>query len=152
MVVAQCGIGKVNAAALAQVFVLEGVQQLIFTGVAGGLAPSLAVGDIVVSTDAAQHDVDVRALGYALGEVPGEPLSWTADETLQRAALTAAGALGEVAVVSGRVLSGDQFIADREQGRALHKTFGGLCTEMEGAAVAQVCSRAGTAFRDCALA
>ncbi len=146
VLVAQCGVGKVNAAALAQVFVLEGVQQLIFTGVAGGLAPGLAVGDIVVSTDAAQHDVDVRALGYALGEVPGETLSWAADSALQRAALDAARALGEVAVVAGRVLSGDQFIADRERGRALYETFGGLCVEMEGGAVAQVCSRAGVPF------
>ncbi len=146
VLVAQCGIGKVNAAALAQVFVLEGARQLIFTGVAGGLAPGLAVGDIVVSTDAAQHDVDVRALGYALGEVPGEPLSWPADSALQRAALGAARALGEVAVVSGRVLSGDQFIADKERARALFETFGGLCAEMEGAAVAQVCSHAGVPF------
>ena len=146
VLVAQCGIGKVNAAALAQVFVLEGVNQLIFTGVAGGLAPGLAVGDIVVSTDAVQHDVDVRALGYARGEVPGEPLSWAADATLQRSALSAAQALGEVAVIAGRVLSGDRFVADREQGQALYKTFDGLCAEMEGAAVAQICSRSGVAF------
>lgn len=146
VLVAQCGIGKVNAAALAQILVLEGTKQLIFTGVAGGLAPGLAVGDIVVSTDAVQHDVDVRALGYALGEVPGEGLSWPADKTLQRAALKAAQALGEVKVVAGRVLSGDQFIADREQGRALYRTFHGLCAEMEGAAVAQICSRAGVPF------
>ncbi len=146
VLVAQCGIGKVNAAALAQIFVLEGARQLIFTGVAGGLAPDLAVGDIVVSTDAVQHDVDVSALGYALGEVPGEPFSWAADETLRGAALRAAQALGEVKVVAGRVLSGDQFIADREQGRALYRAFDGLCAEMEGAAAAQICNRAGVPF------
>jgi len=146
VLVAQCGVGKVNAAALAQILVLEGVTHIIFTGVAGGLAPGLAVGDIVVSTDAVQHDVDVRALGYALGEVPGETLAWAADETLRRAALLAAEALGEVRVAAGRVLSGDQFIADRERARTLHNLFGGLCAEMEGAAVAQVCSRAGVGF------
>ena len=151
VLLSQCGIGKVNAAALAQIFVLEGVSQLIFTGVAGGVAPGLKVGDIVVSSDALQHDADVRALGYALGEVPGEPLSWPADETLQAATLAAAKALpevrsAEVKVVSGRVLSGDQFIADPDKVRFLFETFGGACAEMEGAAVAQVCSRAGTPF------
>ena len=148
---AQCGVGKVNAAALAQIFVLEGVSQVIFTGVAGGVAPGLEVGDIVVSRDALQHDADVRALGYVLGEVPGEPLSWPADRALQEAALAAAGALaevtaGEVKVVSGRVLSGDQFIADAGKVKFLFETFDGACAEMEGAAVAQVCSRAGVPF------
>lgn len=146
VVVAQCGIGKVNAAALAQLLVGEGATRVIFTGVAGALAPELEVGDLVISTDAVQHDVDVRPLGYALGEVPGETLSWPADETLQRVALAAAGSLAEVRAVSGRVLSGDQFIADPDKVRWLRETFGGLCAEMEGAAVAQVCSRAGAPF------
>ena len=151
VLVAQCGVGKVNAAALAQIFVLAGVSQVIFTGVAGGVAPGLEVGDIVVSRDALQHDADVRALGYALGEVPGEPLSWAADETLQEVALASAQALAEVTagavkVVSGRVLSGDQFIADKGKVTFLFETFGGACAEMEGAAVAQVCSRAGVPF------
>lgn len=151
VLIARCGVGKVNAAALAQIFVLEGVSHVIFTGVAGGVAPGLGVGDIVVSRDALQHDADVRALGYALGEVPGEPLSWPADETLQEAALAAARALPEVVsadfrVVSGRVLSGDQFIADPEKVKFLFEAFGGACAEMEGAAVAQICSRAGVPF------
>ena len=151
VLVAQCGVGKVNAAALAQIFVLAGVSQVIFTGVAGGVAPGLKVGDIVVSRDALQHDADVRALGYALGEVPGEPLSWAADETLQEVALASAQALAEVTagavkVVSGRVLSGDQFIADKGKVTFLFETFGGACAEMEGAAVAQICSRAGVPF------
>lgn len=146
VLVAQCGIGKVNAAALAQLLILEGVTHVIFTGVAGALAPELDVGDIVVSSDAVQHDVDVRALGYALGVVPGEALSWPADEALRQLALAAARALGEVHVVSGRVLSGDRFIADRSVVRRLRDTFAGSCAEMEGAAVAQICSRAGVPF------
>jgi adenosylhomocysteine nucleosidase len=146
VLVAQCGIGKVNAAALAQLLILEGVTHVIFTGVAGALAPELDVGDIVVSSDAVQHDVDVRALGYALGVVPGEALSWPADEALRGLALAAAQALGEVRAVSGRVLSGDRFIADRGDVQRLRETFAGSCAEMEGAAVAQICSRAGVPF------
>ena len=99
--VARCGIGKVNAAALTQTMLLSGVTRLVFTGVAGALQPGLKVGDIVVSTDALQHDVDATAFGYALGTVPGESLAWTADEGLRRAALRAAAGLEGVRVVSG---------------------------------------------------
>jgi adenosylhomocysteine nucleosidase len=42
-------------------------------------------------------------------------------------------------VLEGRVCSGDQFIATKEQAEAITSTFGGLCAEMEGAAIAQVC-------------
>lgn len=151
VLIAKCGIGKANAAALAQTLVIEGVNRVIFTGVAGAVGAGLRVGDIIVSSDAVQHDVDVRPLGYARGEVPGEGLAWAADATLQRAALEAAAALPEVAagqvkVRVGRVLSGDQFIADRTKVAELRETFGGACAEMEGAAVAQLCFRSSVPF------
>jgi adenosylhomocysteine nucleosidase len=143
---AQSGIGKVNAAALAQLLILRGVSHVLFTGVAGGLEPGLKVGDLVVSTDAVQHDVDVTALGYAPGEVPGEGASWPADEQLRALALSAAADLEGVRAVAGRVASGDQFVADRDKGRRLREIFGAACAEMEGAAVAQVCHKAGVPF------
>ncbi|MGL4611621.1 MAG: 5'-methylthioadenosine/adenosylhomocysteine nucleosidase [Trueperaceae bacterium] len=141
VVLAQCGIGKVNAAALTQVLILQGVQEVIFTGVAGALDPSLNVGDIVISIDAMQHDADVRALGYQRGEVPGETLSWKADEGLLEAAYRAAKTIEGITVLKGRVLSGDQFIASPETVKELREIFQGACAEMEGAAVAQVCSK-----------
>ena len=146
VLVARCGIGKVNAAALTQTMLVQGVTKLIFTGVAGALQAGLKVGDIVVSSDAVQHDVDATAFGYALGEIPGEPFAWKADDALQRAALQAAEGLEGVRVVSGRILSGDQFIASKEKVAWLLETFQGACTEMEGAAVAQVCAKWGVPF------
>lgn len=140
VLIAQCGIGKVNAAALTQLMILEGITRIIFTGVAGALSPELKVGDIVISTDCLQHDIDVTGLEYPLGQIPGEALSWTADPQLISAAETSASGLG-VTVQRGRILSGDQFIANSETVKALFKQFSGLCTEMEGAAVAQVCSK-----------
>lgn len=150
VLLAQCGIGKVNAAALTQLMILMGVERVIFTGVAGGVHPDLGVGDIVISTDALQHDVDVTALGYGLGQVPGESHHWQADDTLQRLAVEAAERLEGFSegfrVFRGRVVSGDQFIADVDKVRRLREAFGAVCAEMEGAGVAQVCAKWGVPF------
>jgi adenosylhomocysteine nucleosidase len=143
VLVAACGIGKVNAAALTQALLAEGAAAVLFTGVAGAVDPTLRVGDLVVAEDALQHDVDVRALGYALGQVPGESLQWRADAQLrtllERAGHAVATAEGLHCLV-GRVVSGDSFIADPARVRALRVDFGATCAEMEGAAVAQVCA------------
>ncbi|CAN5603526.1 5'-methylthioadenosine/adenosylhomocysteine nucleosidase [soil metagenome] len=141
VVVSKSGIGKVNAAVSTQCLLLEGVDAVIFTGVAGALDPELGVGDLVVSTDLVQHDVDVSALGYALGEVPGEGLAWAADARLHELALAAAREAPDVQVKAGRIVSGDQFIADAAKVRWLRRTFGAVCAEMEGASAAQVCAR-----------
>jgi adenosylhomocysteine nucleosidase len=149
VLLAECGTGKVNAAALTQALLSLGAARVIFTGVAGALDPDLRIGDLVVSRDAVQHDVDVAALGYEPGQVPGEPLAWAADPTLvalaTRAADEVAGADG-VRVRVGRVASGDRFVADPALVAALHARFGAMCAEMEGAAVAQVCARWGVPF------
>jgi adenosylhomocysteine nucleosidase len=146
VVLAQCGIGKVNAAMVTQLLLRYGAEMVIFTGVAGAVADDLKVGDLVVGRDALQHDVDVTALGYEPGQVPEEPVSWATDERLRNLALEVARELagGEgfegVSVVEGRIASGDQFIADPERVRWLRDTFGASCAEMEGAAVAQTCA------------
>ena len=145
VVVVRSGIGKVNAAVTTLLLLQRGVERVVFVGVAGALDPALKVGDIVVSTDAVQHDVDATALGYALGEVPGEALAWPADGALRALALEAA-ALEEVGVVAGRVVSGDQFIASVDKVAALRADYGAACAEMEGASAAQVCAKWGTPF------
>lgn len=62
-VVVQSGIGKVNMAICTQILVnIYGVDMLINTGVAGGLYKDINVGDIVISSDALQHDFDVTGL------------------------------------------------------------------------------------------
>lgn len=141
---AVCGVGKVNAAALTQTLLEHGATRVIFTGVAGAVDPDLAVGDVVVSHDAVQHDVDVTPLGYERGMVPGEPLAWPSDPHLiERAVAAAREAVPEARVVVGRVASGDQFIADPRRVATLRGGVGAACAEMEGAAVAHVCARWG---------
>ncbi len=146
VIVVEGGIGKVNAAMTTAALIASGAQQVIFTGVAGGVHPDLQVGDIVISTDCVQHDVDVSALGYALGIIPGEALSWPADPMLRQLARAAAGELSDVRVQEGRVASGDQFIASPERAQWLAQTFQAACAEMEGAAVAQVCAKHGVPY------
>lgn len=141
VLIAQCGVGKVNAAALTQTLIHQGVTKIIFTGVAGGLAPGLQVGDIVVSTDCVQHDLDVSALGYQRGEIPGEAFNWHADEHLHAAALTAAQTIAGINVIAGRIVSGDQFVSSAAHSKQLRDTFTAACAEMEGASVAQICSK-----------
>lgn len=141
VVVTQSGVGKVNAAVCTQVLVDRfGADAVLFTGVAGAVDPELNIGDIVISTSCLQHDVDVTALGFKRGEIPYQAVSeYPSDEALVKLAQ----AVGDQAFPGrcrkGRVLSGDQFIADRAVVKALYEELGGTCTEMEGAAVAQVC-------------
>lgn len=146
VLVTRGGIGKVNAAMTTTYLLQQGASRVIFTGVAGGVHPDLRVGDIVVSTDLVQHDVDVTALGYGLGTIPGEEPAWQADKHLHELALEAARDVEGVQVVAGRVASGDQFIASREGVQRLWKSYKASCAEMEGAAVAQVCAKAGVPF------
>jgi adenosylhomocysteine nucleosidase len=140
-VLCKSGVGKVNAAVCTQVLIDRfGADAVIFTGVAGALDPSLEIGDIVVSRSSVQHDMDVTPLGYARGVIPYQDVSdFPSDPGLIRLAEEAGERLFPGRCRTGKVLSGDQFIADREAVRLLHEQLGGTCTEMEGASVAQVC-------------
>ena len=90
-VVTCAGVGKVNAAMCAQILISEmGVDTLINTGVAGGVAPGVRQGDVIVSTDAMYHDFDATALGFPLGEIAHMERSiFPADERLQELAMAA---------------------------------------------------------------
>lgn len=134
----QGGIGKVNAALCAQKLIdLYHPEAIINVGVAGALERSLHVGDIVISTDAVQHDFDTTVFGDAPGQISGfDVLAFPADPALIAKAETAAAKLG-YHYVTGRVASGDQFIEAKEKKDYIISQFGAACTEMEGAAMAQ---------------
>lgn len=145
----RCGVGKVNAALATAALHTLGADSLLFTGVAGGIAPDQRVGDLVVATDLVQHDVDVTALGRPPGQLLGEPAAWSADPGLTarlQVAVDACAAHDGRAVHRGRIASGDQFVASAEQAAAIHRLFGALCVEMEGAAVAQAATSLGMPF------
>ena len=142
VVIVKCGMGKVNAGICAHTLINDfHCTKIINTGVAGSLDNKIDIGDIVVSTDAVQHDYDVEAIGFKKGEIPYTGLyAFPADETLRAAAVKAVKeAAPAVHAYEGRVCSGDQFISTKEQKDKITSDFGGMCCEMEGAAIAQAC-------------
>ena len=142
VVIVKCGMGKVNAGICANTLINEfGCTRIINTGVAGSLDNQIDIGDIVVSVDAVQHDFTVEAIGFEKGEIPYTGLyAFPADEELRAAAVTAVKeSAPDIHVFEGRVCSGDQFISTAEQKEEITSNFGGMCCEMEGAAIAQAC-------------
>ncbi|MCI9138065.1 MAG: 5'-methylthioadenosine/adenosylhomocysteine nucleosidase [Lachnospiraceae bacterium] len=139
VVIVRSGIGKVNAALCTQILCdIFKVTHIINTGVAGSLKNEINIGDIVVSVDALHHDMDVRVFGYQLGEVPQMGrLAFEADEKLIQTAVTSCREVNpDIAVYQGRVVSGDQFISDKQVKQSIIDNFQGFCVEMEGASIA----------------
>ena len=143
VVIVQCGMGKVNAGICAQLLITRySADRIINTGFAGSLSKDLRIGDIVVSSEAVQHDFDVSPIGFKKGEIPFTGLVvFPADKQFVDSACKVISETlpDDVNVLSGRICSGDQFISDKAAKDRICSEFGGLCCEMEGAAVAQVC-------------
>ena len=166
VVLALSGIGKVAAATTTAALIERfGAQQIIFTGVAGGIGPDVQVGDVVVAQHFVQHDMDVRPL-FPRWQVPGytSPL-FACDAQLHQGLLEAATACVQEAPTwqlpllqdripkahVGLIASGDQFIVAASVAETIHRdllTEGHrvLAVEMEGAAIAQTCADYGKPF------
>ncbi len=149
VVIVKCGMGKVNAGICAHTLISDfGCTHIINTGVAGSLDNQIDIGDIVVSTDAVQHDFDVEAIGFKKGEIPYTGrYAFPADEAMRATAVKAVReSAPDIHVFEGRICSGDQFISKKEQKDKIISDFGGMCCEMEGAAIAQTCYLHDTPF------
>ncbi|WP_342525340.1 5'-methylthioadenosine/S-adenosylhomocysteine nucleosidase [Chryseomicrobium sp. FSL W7-1435] len=147
LILVKSGIGKVNAAMTTSILLEKYRPDVVInTGSAGGYDPSLKVGDIVVSTEVRHHDVDVRAFGYEMGQVPGMPAAFAADALLIEKAQEAIQAVG-LNAATGLIATGDSFmhIPQRVQETREHFPTMAAC-EMEAAAVAQVCHQFETPF------
>jgi len=136
------GIGKVAAAITATVLIEKfQVHRILFTGVAGGLAPQAKVGDVVVGTELLQHDMNASPL-FPQYEVPLLGCArFQADTQMTQCLIeSAAHALPQAQVHAGLIISGDQFVASASESQRLQSEISdALAVEMEGAALAQVC-------------
>ncbi len=153
VVLVKCGVGKVNAARCAQMLIDRfGVDYIVNTGIAGGIGEGLRVADVVVGAELVQHDFDAVAFGYARGNIcdpthRDTPSVFRSDAALIGAFRAAAESLIDPArVKTGRIATGDLFVASAEAKRDIADTFGAVAAEMEGGAIAQVASIAGVPF------
>ncbi len=140
VIVASCGVGKAMAAMATQHFVDRyAPSRLIFTGIAGSLNRQLEIGDVVVARDSIQYDLDARAAGFEIGQIPFTSYrEIPCDPDMVSAALSypAEG----FRLVEGRILTGDRFLARVEADAAdlLSEELAGDAVEMEGASVGLV--------------
>jgi len=159
--------GKVAAASTVTHLIARfGVDEVIFSGVAGAADPALNVGDVIIADKLYQHDMDARPL-FPRHEIPLLGLTAFETEPQRRQAAVAAAHqfltyglptllsptqlaefhIARPKVVEGDVASGDKFFANKEDLAELKKRLPLVaCVEMEGAAVAQVCHECGVPF------
>lgn len=140
VVVVRSGIGKVNAGICAQILAdVFSVDAIINTGIAGSLNKNINIGDIVLSTDVVQHDMDATGFGYRKRQIPQMPVFFfNADDNLRRLAAEVCKEVNpDIQVFEGRIASGDQFVCDQDVKNRIVSEFSAYATEMEGAAIGQ---------------
>ena len=146
LVIAYSKIGKVfstlTAATLCEHF---GAEKLLFSGVAGAVSPDLKIGDLIVATKLAQHDLDITAFGHPFGYVPEGAVLVQSDKELNSLAFEVAKEM-QKPLKEGIIATGDQFVADATRKNWIGHTFGADALEMEGASVAVVCDALGVPF------
>ncbi len=134
-----CGVGKVNAAIAAARAHADGFPAVLIVGTAGAVDPRLNIGDVVVAALTLHHDVDVTALGFSLGEIPFARTSvWASDDQLRALTECVCEELG-IKSKNGIIVSGDRFVADRDEVKRIHSVFKASCLDMETAGLAQAC-------------
>ncbi|MCD8823570.1 5'-methylthioadenosine/adenosylhomocysteine nucleosidase [Mammaliicoccus sciuri] len=140
VVLAQSGIGKVNAAITATLLINEFKPDLIInTGSAGSVDSELNIGDIIISNKVYYHDVNATAFGYKLGQVPSMPEFYETDKELIDLAKSSIEQLDLNGIV-GEVATGDSFIGSTDQRKVIKSNFPtASVVEMEAGAIAQTC-------------
>jgi adenosylhomocysteine nucleosidase len=140
LVCSVCGTGKVSAAVCTQLMIEDYHPSLIVNiGTAGSLGGEVHNKDVIVAEDSIQHDFDVSPFGWKRGELPElGTICLPCDRSFVESAKRI-DTMGHT-VHFGRILSGDRVVVDNDTKSDLLSAFGGLCVEMEGAAIGQVCT------------
>lgn len=140
LVIAYSKIGKVFSTLTATTMIEHfGATKLLFSGVAGAISPTLKVGDLIVATKLAQHDLDITAFGHPFGYVPEGAVFIETDKEMIKMSKEVAASMGKN-VQEGIIATGDQFVANEERKNWIGSTFGADALEMEGGSVAVVCN------------
>ncbi|MDP4177018.1 MAG: 5'-methylthioadenosine/adenosylhomocysteine nucleosidase [Bacillota bacterium] len=141
VVIVKSGIGKVNAAVCTQILVDDfHVDKVINVGVAGGIKEDIYPGDIVIADSLVQHDMDTTVFGDRLGQIPRlNTYEFKCNNELVSICKKISEKVTEHNCHIGRIVTGDQFIADIDKIKWLKLEFDASACEMEGGSIAQVC-------------
>lgn len=140
-VLVKCGVGKVNAARTTQVLIDNYDLDLIINlGSAGSLNDKLNIGDIVIGKRLIQHDFDITAFGHQKGYITDIGRDFYSDGDNIKICEKVINTICNNKVVIGTIVSGDIFCTDIKMKEKIRNKFDAECTEMEGAAIAQVCT------------
>ena len=151
--------GKVASATTATQLINDfEIDEIIFTGVAGGIKSKVKIGDIVIGKRLYQHDMDASPLipkyeipllgkrAFQTDRIRTENLHLAAKKFMTQIDLYLSREVLKVFQIDqpnihfGDIASGDQFVSDKVDRDQIKKGLPEvLCVEMEGAAVAQVC-------------
>jgi adenosylhomocysteine nucleosidase len=136
-----CGVGKVNAAICTQILASEyKVDKVINVGVAGGIGKDIYPGDVVIANNLVEHDMDTTAFGDKHGQIPRlDTFDFKCDEKLVKLALEACDESKDIKTFLGRIVTGDQFVANIEKIQWLSSEFEAFACEMEGGSIAHTC-------------
>ena len=135
------GVRKVSAAICTQSMILRFSPNIIInSGVAGGLSDTIATTDIVIADKVVQHDMDMTPVGKNPGYIIGlDTVEIKCDKKITDALCRSVKKLG-IHYETGTIASGDQFINGGEKVKYIKTVFNASATEMEGAAIGQVCA------------
>ncbi|WP_326512345.1 5'-methylthioadenosine/adenosylhomocysteine nucleosidase [Clostridium intestinale] len=136
-----CGVGKVNAAICTQILASEyKVDKVINVGVAGGIGKDIYPGDVVIANNLVEHDMDTTAFGDKHGQIPRlDTFDFKCDDELVKFALEACDEAKDIKTFLGRIVTGDQFVANIEKIQWLSSEFEAFACEMEGGSIAHTC-------------
>ena len=144
IVLAKCGIGKVNAAlGAAEMIRQHHPDVIISSGCAGGNGDDINIQDVVVSSQLVYHDVYCgRAVDDTTiyGQVQGLPARFEADAHLLEVAKSLNLQSSTLNLHPGLIVTGDWFVDSREKARSIIELFPeAKAIDMESAAIAQTC-------------
>lgn len=142
VVLVKCGVGKVNAARTTQILIDNfNLEYVINVGTAGSLNENIEIGDIVIGEKLVEHDVDITAAGREKGYITDVGKYFYSDQNLINKSKTIIENMNEnFKAITGLIATGDIFVQDINIKDDIKKEFNADCTEMEGAAIAQVCT------------
>lgn len=148
VVLVKCGVGKVNAARVTQILLNKfDIEYIINVGTAGSLNENIEIGDIVIGNELVQHDFDITAAGREKGYITDIGKYFYSDKNLVERTKDVIRYMNEnFNAFIGTIATGDIFVQDIKVKDEIKAEFNADCVEMEGAAIAQVCTLANVSF------